>query len=34
MSFSSNAILHQAKTVDYLLADVGEGITECEIVKW
>jgi hypothetical protein len=22
------------RTVDYLLADVGEGITECEIIKW
>lgn len=40
-SFSSNAICQQstqeadnAKIVDYLLADVGEGITECEIVKW
>lgn len=40
-SFSRNAILQQttqkadgAKIVDYLLADVGEGITECEIVKW
>ncbi|PWN31504.1 CoA-dependent acyltransferase [Meira miltonrushii] len=37
----SNAIFQQstqkvdgAKIVDYLLADVGEGITECEIVKW
>jgi hypothetical protein len=23
-----------SKLVDYLLADVGEGITECEIIKW
>lgn len=37
-SFFKNATLQQstqsAKIVDYLLADVGEGITECEIVKW
>lgn len=24
----------QTRTVDFLLADVGEGITECEIVEW
>lgn len=40
--FSSNTIIQQkgiqkdreSQIVDYLLADVGEGITECEIVKW
>jgi hypothetical protein len=31
---SSTTVNSGKKTVDYLLADVGEGITECEIVKW
>lgn len=32
----SSAVLKApaSRLVDYLLADVGEGITECEIIKW
>ncbi|KAJ3045475.1 hypothetical protein HDV00_009128 [Rhizophlyctis rosea] len=29
-----HASLPSCKTVPFLLADIGEGITECEIVKW
>ncbi|PWN88672.1 CoA-dependent acyltransferase [Acaromyces ingoldii] len=28
------SVTTRRRTVDYLLADVGEGITECEIIKW
>ncbi|CEH19175.1 helicase of the dead superfamily [Ceraceosorus bombacis] len=30
----STSTTRATRVVDYLLADVGEGITECEIIKW
>ncbi|KDN43003.1 CoA-dependent acyltransferase [Tilletiaria anomala UBC 951] len=33
-SFHFSSLQAQSKVVPFLLADVGEGITECEIIKW
>jgi hypothetical protein len=29
-----HSTVYQQKRIPFLLADIGEGITECEIVQW